>query len=82
MANVVTSATGALKMEVGLNERGTIAQEGETVTGKKAISIPGLASDTTLTQWDSVFSEIIGNIAGGTYDTLTGDQTIHRKVVE
>ena len=82
MANLVTSATAAMKMEVGLNARGTIAQEGETVTGKKSVSIPGLSSDCTLVQADAVFDEIIGNIAGGTYDTLTTVQTIQRKVVE
>ena len=82
MAQLVTNATGALKMEVGINARGKIAQEGETVTGTKSISVPGLSSDCTLEQADAVFEAIIGNIAGGEYDTITAEQTLTRKVVE
>lgn len=82
MASIVTSKTGVFKMDVGVNANGTIAQSGETVTGKKAISIPGLLSDCTLAQVNAVFNEIVTKIGGGSYDTISGEQTLKRKVVE
>lgn len=82
MAQLQITTTGPLKMDVGTNANGTIAQSGETVVGKKSISIGGLSSDCTLANANTVFSAIISNICGGTYDTITAEQTLKRKVVE
>lgn len=82
MADFAPANTSTIKMDVKLNENGTIAQNGETVGGKKTFSITGVKQSATLAQAKTVYDAFIGTLAGGTFDTLTAEKWTVQKVVE
>lgn len=71
MAEFAEATVSSLKVNVDLNAAGNIAQDGETAAGQKAITINGFKASGNLAAADTVFNKLIGNIAGGTYDTLS-----------
>lgn len=82
MAEFATANTSVLKMAVELNASGNIRQSGETAAGQKVISINGFKATGTLANADTVFNKLIGNIAGGSYDTLSASKVITQGVTE
>lgn len=74
MADFVSAATATVKMPVNITAAGNIAQSGDTVAGKKVVSIPGIKQAATLTEANTVFSKIYGVIGGGTYDSLSAQK--------
>lgn len=77
-----TANTANVKMNVALDENGNIAQNGDTVAGNKMFTIQGVKATATLDEAKTVFDAFVGNIAGGTYDSLSTIKTISVGVVE
>lgn len=77
-----TNKTMAVKFDVALNENGSIKQSGEEAAGKKTFTLQGVKSDATFDQANTVYNEIFGKIAGGTYDQSSGQRVITGGVVE
>jgi len=82
MAEFAPAVTASVKMNVGMTADGFIAQTGDTVTSTKSISIPGIKADATLSEANAVFTAFLGNIAGGTSDSLTAKKTVTQGVTE
>ena len=82
MAEFTPAVTATVKMNVGMNESGFVAQDGETVKSTKAISIPGIKAAATLAEANAVYTAFLGNIAGGSFDSLTAKKTITQGVTE
>ena len=82
MAEFAQPTTSVLKMNVNQNSAGNIAQEGETAASQKVVSINGFKAAGTLANADTVFSKLIGDIAGGTYDTLSAAKVTTQGVAE
>lgn len=81
-ANFATATTATVKMNVGLNANGNIATGQDAVAGNKTFSIPGIKQAATLTEANTVFTNIVGNIAGGSFDSLSAVKTWSVGVVE
>lgn len=82
MAEFTPALTASVKMNIDMNSGGFIAQSGDTVTGTKAISIPGIKAAATLAEANAVYTAFLGNIAGGSFDSLTAKKTITQGVTE
>ena len=82
MAEFAEAKTAVLKMNVDLNASGNICQDGETAAGQKVISINGFKATGTLANANTVFDKLIGNIAGGNYDTLSASKVTTQGVSE
>lgn len=82
MATFAIDRTGVLKMNVGLNANGNLATGEQAVVSEKSFSIPGVASECTVAQADTVFDKIIGDIVGGNYDSTTMVQTLTKRYAE
>ena len=77
-----TPVTSTVKMNIGLDANGNISQAASDTTASKTFSIPGLKAAATLAESNAVFDAIIGNIAKGTFDSLSATKTITVGVVE
>ena len=77
-----TAVTGTLKANVAIDENGNIAQNGDVVAGNKSYSINGLKAAASVAEANTVYNAIIGNIAGGTFDSDTFVKTISVGVVD
>lgn len=77
-----TPTTATVKMNVATTAAGNIAQSGDTAAGNKTFSIPGVKQAATLDEAKTVYDAIIGDIAGGTFDSLSATKTITVGVVE
>ena len=82
MAEFTPAVTASVKMNVDMNADGFIAQSVDTVTGTKAISIGGISAGTNLAGANAVFTAFLGNIAGGSFDSLTAKKTITQGVTD
>lgn len=82
MAEFSPAVTASVKMNVPMNGDGFIAQDGDTVAGTKAISIGGISAGANLAGANAVFTAFLGNIAGGSFDSLTAKKTIVQGVTE
>ena len=82
MAEFSVANTSTVKMKVGATSGGYIAQSDDTVTASKVISIPGIKADATLAEASTVFNAFVGNIAGGSFDSLSAVKTITQGVAE
>ena len=82
MAEFTPAITSSVKMNVAMNESGTIAQSGDTVKSNKSVSIPGIKATATLAEANAVFTAFLGDIAGGTSDSLSAKKTITQGVAE
>ena len=80
MAEFAPAHVGTLKVKLAVNEDGNIAQSGETATGQKTFSLNGFKAKGNLDEADTVFGKIFGDIAGGTYDSLSAEKTITQGV--
>lgn len=76
MAEFTPINTMSVKMNVDMTADGNIAQTGQTVSGTKAVSIPGIAATANLAGAKTVFDAFYGNIAGGSYDSLSAKRTM------
>lgn len=76
MAEFTPINTMSVKMNVPMNASGFIAQSGETVSGTKAISIGGISAGANLAGANAVFTAFLGNIAGGSFDSLSAKRTM------
>lgn len=75
-------ATATLKVKMALNEDGNIAQSGETAAAQKVITLPGLKQNATLAEANTVLTALVGNIAGGSFDSLSASKTTTQEVGE
>ena len=75
-------AVSALKVDVALNANGNIAQTGQTVKGTKTVTINGFKTAGTAADAKTVWDAIIGDIGGGSFDTLTGSLTTVKRMVD
>ncbi len=82
MTEFTPAVTASVKMNVDMTADGFIAQSGDTVASTKAISIPGIKAGATLAEANAVFTAFLGNIAGGTSDSLTAKKTIVQGVAD
>ena len=83
MADFSVAYTASVKMKVPTTTGGYIAQTDDTVTGAtKQITIPGIKAAATLAEANTVFGAFLGNIAGGTFDSLSAVKTITQGVAE
>ena len=82
MADFVQAYTASVKMKVPVTAAGNIAQDGDTPATNKQVTIPGIKPDATLAQANTVFNAFIGNIAGGSFDSLSAVKTITQGVAE
>lgn len=82
MAEFTPINTMSVKMNVPMNEDGFIAQSGETTKSTKAISIGGISAGANLAGANAVFTAFLGNIAGGSFDSLTAKRTMSGGVTE
>ena len=79
MAEFVSSPTMSVSMKVDVAS-GNIAQSGDTVNGSKAVNIPGIKKNATLAEAETVFSNFVGTICGGSYDSISAVRTIKEGV--
>lgn len=83
MADFAVAYTASVKMKVPTTTGGYIAQSDDTVTGStKLVTMPGIKAAATLTEANTVFNAFLGNIAGGSFDSLSAVKTITQGVVE
>lgn len=66
-----TLNTASTSVKVGLNANGTIAQNGETVTGSKRINVTGVNIDNDLSSNTQVLEVFVNYFAGGSQDSLS-----------
>ena len=76
-----TATTGSVKFDIATNERGNIAQTGQTAAGVKTYSMSNIKSDATFANANGVYGAFV-SLVGGRYDESTGELTIKKKVVE
>ena len=76
-----TATTGTVKFDIATNERGNIAQSGQTATGAKSYSMSNIKSDADFDAASGVYGAFV-SLVGGRYDESTGEMTIKKKVVE
>lgn len=82
MAEFTPINTMSVRMNVPMNEGGTIAQSGETITSAtKAINFPGIKPTATLAEASTVVGAFM-SIAGGSYDSLSAKRTMSGGVTE
>lgn len=81
-AEFTAPKTSTVSMNVGVDADGNIAQSGETAVGTKNISIQGIKTDANLAGANKVFGAFIGNIAKGTYDSLSATKVVTYTVAE
>ena len=82
MAEFKSAVTASVKMNVPMTSAGTIAQSGDTPASTKSISISGIKADATLSEANTVFETFLGDIAGGSFDSLTAKKTITQGVAD
>lgn len=82
MADFSPAVTATVKMNVDATTGGYIAQSGDTVTAQKAVNIQGIKAAATLAEATTVFNAFYGDIAGGTFDSLSAKKTITQGVTE
>jgi hypothetical protein len=75
------ATTGSVKFDIATNERGNIAQSGQTAAGVKSYSMSNIKSDATFDAANGVYGAFV-SLVGGRYDESTGEMTIKKKVVE
>ena len=76
MAEFTPINTMSVKMNVPMNADGFIAQSGETAAATKAITIQGISATASLSGANAVFQAFLGDIAGGSFDSLTAKRTM------
>lgn len=76
------SPVANLKVNIDYDSDGTIAASSEVAAAAKAFNLKGFKADGTLEQANAVWSEILGNIGGASYDSLTAVKTRADKVEE
>lgn len=81
MADFSTAYTSTIKMKSPTTSDGYLAQSGDTVTGNKYFSIPGIKASANLAEANTVFNAFLGDIAGGSFDSLSAVKTITQGVV-
>ena len=82
MAEFKSAVTASVKMNVPMTSAGNIAQDGDTPANTKAVSISGIKATATLSESNTVFDAILGNIAGGSFDSLSAKKTITQGVTD
>ncbi len=83
MTDFAPAYTASVKMKVPVTAEGNIAQTDDTLTGAtKQISIQGIKTNATLAEANTVFNAFVGNIAGGSFDSLSAVKTITQGVSE
>ena len=82
MAEFKTSPIMTVQMPVMLNANGTLAQSGETVSGKKNANVPGIKRDATLAQSVKVYDAFYGTIGGASFDSISAVRKISEGVEE
>lgn len=75
-----TANVATLKVDVNLTAAGNIAQEGDTVAGKKTITFKGLAASATPANANTVLDKIVGDICGGSYDSNSKNRSVSQGV--
>ena len=74
--------TASVKMNVPVTEGGYLAGSGDTPAGQKSFTIAGIKTAATLAECNTVFDAFVGDIAGGSFDSLTATKTVTYGVVE
>ena len=82
MAEFAQANVGTLKVSLNLDSDGTIAQSGAAVADTKTFSLNGFKASGNLAEANTVFGAILGDIAGGTYDSLSASKTVTQGVIE
>lgn len=83
MAEFATANVANVKMKVPLTTGGYIAQSDDTVTSAvKQVTIPGIKAGATLAEANTVFNAFLGDIAGGSFDSLSAVKTITQGVAD
>ena len=67
-------------MKLAVNGDGNIAQSGDTATGQKVFTLNGFKAKGSLADANVVFGKIFGDIAGGSYDSLSAEKTVTQEV--
>ncbi len=76
MAEFTPINTMSVKMNVDMTSAGNIAQSGDPVSSTKAMTLPGISTSANLAGAKAVFEAFVGNIAGGSYDSLSAKRTM------
>ena len=71
-----------LKVKIGLNSSGLIAQAGETVASQKVITISGFKQGGNLAEATELFDAILGGLANCTYDSLSTQKISYEIVTD
>lgn len=82
MADFVNSKTMTVSLKVDTNALGNLAQSGETASGAKLASIPGIKKDANLANTIKVYDAFYGTIGGATFDSLSAVRTIKEGVAQ
>lgn len=77
-----TPQTATIKFDVALNERGNIAQTGQTAAGKKSYSMNNIATAAVYSDCAAVYTSFVTGLAGGRYDEDSGEKTVKYKVTD
>ena len=67
-----TPVTAKVTMGIAVTENGYIAGSGDTPAGQKKFTVDGIKTSATLEESAAVFDAFVGDIAGGTFDSVNG----------
>ena len=79
-AEFADAHVGTLKVKLAVNADGNIAQSGEAATGQKTFTLNGFKAKGNLENANVVFGKLFGDIAGGSYDSLSAEKTVTQGV--